>query len=337
MKKLLVFGLSAFASMAVAAQSGGKDNKQAKKDDKQASAAGVPGSTEVAQLDTSSVQLSESNPVNAAAGTNQLAADVALPTKKWGASVVTQSSVAGDSVYHISNRDTTVQNLVYAGVTYRTNDENTFGVRQYLNYNFAPAEATGAADNRAEMSWTTLTFTRKFDGIFGSDKISPMFWYYLPTHQSARDVDHNGIFRLDVEFDWTINPKWTVGYYLNPRQSFVPGNRFAAGADGKQSAVESTTNIYHWAIAYYNVSDKFQPYAFIGANHQFRTNDGMRSKLDKAVAAIGAQYSIGKNIILNPEIDAEEVLTTEGEVQTASARWLQNDDFTYLMTAVVSF
>ncbi len=260
-----------------------------------------------------------------------------VPKSKFSASIVSQGEYAGEQIQRVG--ETTISLINFAGVGYEIAKDTKLGVRQYFAFDIG-RESSGYA----ETQFSILTLGTKFAGIAGSEPIAPLFWYYLPTKTAIENVyskvtplEHNGIIRADAEIAWTLNPKWQVSYYLNPRQSIVPkAQAYVDNATGKTKIMESTTTLIHYGYLYYNVNDAIQPYGYVGMDNRMRTSD-QTSIRDHALLAIGANFTtLGGKLILNPEIYNKVVLKEDGKYAEAP-RWLQNDDLTYQMTAALLF
>ncbi len=273
----------------------------------------------------------------AVVGTSTASSEVKpVEAKKWSVALVSQASATNEAVQRIG--ESPVSTINYVGAGYKVTPDTKLGVRQYVAYNHTPGES-----NKGSLSWAAVTAGTKVSGLLGSEAIAPMFWYYVPTASTLKNilntdetVAHNGILRMDAEIAWNLNPKWTVSYYLNPRQSIIANNVSYTDRKGKKTDLESTTTLLHFGYLYYNVSDAIQPYASIGMDHRATTAD-MRSIKDHAMLAVGANFTMleGK-FILNPEISNIVPLKTDG-VYASAPRWLQSEDLAYELTAAVSF
>lgn len=242
-----------------------------------------------------------------------------------------------------------------AGVSYKLSKNEKVALKQYWHQGVGPK--TTAADNK--MTWAVLQYSTKIKGIFGSDEIAPLFWYYIPTAQN-RDLenglpngrlDSNGIFRADIEVPWTLTPKWTVSYYFNPRQSLIPGKQ-GVYEDGNLAAVkETTTTLLHYGFAYYNVNDVIQPYAALGFRHEFLTVDGFENTKNFAHPVVGCNFTFNKNIVLSTEINQDPSPgvpltstkyseTSPGQfsrtTQSESTGWLDSHNFNYEVILAIS-
>ena len=326
-------------------------NKAVKKMKKKKTKAGAsiqaaPASASVAQAMTpapAATPIVAMNPVTEtgtasapAAGTST-ASTAAAPAdaKKWSVSLVAQSNMSNENIKDLSKA--TYETINYIGAGYAVTKETKLGLRQYFSYNVEDGKAT-----KAISQWTVPTVSTKFKGIAGSDDIAPLFWYYAPTQTALKNVyntddrlEHYGILRMDAEVAWTLTPKWTVSYYLNPRQSMAPKQSYL-DTTGASKNIESTTTLIHYGYVYYNVSDAIQPYGYVGMDSRMTTRNFSSIK-DHALIGIGAGFTMfGGKFILNPEISNEVALKDNGEYASAP-RWFQSDDMNYQMTAVVAF
>ncbi|OFZ31974.1 MAG: hypothetical protein A2622_12110 [Bdellovibrionales bacterium RIFCSPHIGHO2_01_FULL_40_29] len=285
---------------------------------------------------TSSVAPAVENPTTstAPAATSTTAAPATEEGKKWSVALVLQASATNEAMKQLGSSE--VSTINYVGAGYKLNKTDKVGIRQYFSYATTPNKA-----NRVEQEPTVLTFGTKMAGIFGSDEIAPSVWYYIPNNGLTRayntdeTISHNGILRLDAEIAWTLNPKWTVSYYLNPRQSMVAKQSFV-DRDGKTQSIEADSRLIHYGYVYYNVSDAIQPYSYVGMDHRART-ETFTSHSDSALLGIGASFVMaGGKFVLNPEIANTVGLKSKG-VTVAAPRWLQSDDLEYVLTAAMSY
>lgn len=276
----------------------------------------------------------------AAAGTSTATtAATATEDKKWSASFVTQATASND-VVRLPLSEVPVDTINYVGAGYKISADTKLGFRQYFSYNIQPNQVA-----KGNAQWSVATLGTKFKGIAGSEGIAPLFWYYMPTREALKNVyntnageitDHYGILRMDAEIVWTLNPKWQISYYLNPRQSIVAKQAYSNVTTGKKSDIESTTTLIHYGYLYYNVTDTIQPYASVGMDSRMTTQN-FRSVKDHALLAVGASFSmLGGKVILNPEIGNEVALKDDGQYASAP-RWLQAEDITYQFTGAVTF
>lgn len=287
---------------------------------------------------SSAASTSDTKTAATAAGTSSTtAAAAAAPTKKWGATVVSQASASNDIV-RLPVDQVTVDTINYIGASYKVTSDTKVGVRQYFKYDVVPGEVA-----KGVLQWPAVTVGTKVNGIAGSDAIAPLFWYYVPTESAIKNVfgteagaiSHNGILRMDAEIVWTLNPKWQLSYYFIPRQSLVNKQSYQDLA-GKTKNIEAQTTLIQYGYAYYNLSDATQFYGFAGMDSRMTTAD-TRSIKDHALLGVGAVWTLlGGKVIINPEIGNEVALKDNGEYASAP-RWLQSEDIGYTLTGVLSF
>ncbi len=223
--------------------------------------------------------------------------------KRWSGSFSTVTYITHEQLQRVGEQTLDTINAVGAG--YKITKDTKLGVRQYFGY-----KVGRDSDGQATAQWLAATVGTKVNGILGSDAIAPTFWYYVPTdyalkniYTKERVIAHNGVLRMDAEIAWTLSPKVTVSYYLNPRQSLVSnGSQSYTDNSGKPASVESTTTLYHFAYAYYNVSDSIQPYVF-GAEHNRYAHVTGNMPFNNVLAGVGVNISaLGGKVTVNPEI-----------------------------------
>lgn len=274
-----------------------------------------------------------------AAGTSTAAPEVAAaPSKKWGAKLMIDAFTGKDGVQDISNA--TVSTINYLGASYKL-DAGSVGLRQYFTY-----ESTSGEDTSVQQDWTVLTFGTKFSGIMGSDEIAPLFWYYVPTTVALKknfgeqidgdDVEAFGVLRADANIAWTLSPKWSVGYYLNPRQTLIPTQDVIKGKTA--STLEATTRLVHWLSATYTINDAVNTYAYAGFDNRMAT-ERMTQVRDDQLVGIGMEFSmLGGKLLLNPEISSTTGMKAGGKtVEGTAASFLHPLNTTYELVTVVSF
>lgn len=273
-----------------------------------------------------------------AAGTSTAEATaVAAPSKKWGAKVVLDMWTDNEGAKDISKA--TVNSINYLGASYKL-DAGSVGLRQYFSYDSIPGQ-----DTAVKQDFTVLTFGTKLSGIMGSDEIAPLFWYYLPTSVAMKknfgtklsgdQIDSMGLLRMDASIDWTLSPKWSVGYYLNPRQS-LHATQTVINPAGAEALLEAQTRLVHWLSASYTVNDNIKGYFYGGFDNRMAT-ERLTSVRDDYTSGLGAEFSmLGGKVIINPEINITTPLKVGGEYVSAP-RWYQSEDFTYELVTVVAF
>lgn len=256
----------------------------------------------------------------------------ATATKSWSLTFVNQTSVGADQLNYANREDKTYEALNYAGFGYKLNPQNRIGVRQYFTLNHDGDKGV----DKTTMNDTVLTYTRSdLSGIFNSDKVSPTFWYYIPTSTASRDMNSNGNLRMDLEVPWTLTPKWTVSYYFNPRQNLIP-NGTIVDAEGKESPVFAKTTLIHYGILYYNFSDAISTYGYAGYIHRWKTAAATLTD-QEALLALGASFNLlGGKINLNPEISVTSVQVAKAK-QNAAEQIVQEKNISYVMTSAFVF
>lgn len=160
-----------------------------------------------------------------------------------------------------------------------------------------------------------------------------MFWYYLPGHTAeetnfGKDMDHfYGILRADIEVAYTLTPKWSASYYLNPRQTL--------GARDDEAKFERSTRLIHYANLYYNASDLTQFYINAGFDNRMST-ERLTSTSDAYLSAVGMSTSFfaGK-LILNPEIGVYTTLKSGG-VAAKEQELYKKENITYTLATILA-
>ena len=242
----------------------------------------------------------------------------------------------------------------YLSLGYKLDEVNTIGMRSYFGLNMGPDAANR---NQITDDLEALTFSRKVDGIFGSEKFSPTFFVFLPTSEALRSIRSNGILRADAEITWNLNPRWATIVYVSARQSFVPRPEIKKEAPADDSASQasvgtpasegpakdiavpaasqSLTSLIYTAALAYNVNDSIQPYALMGFRHRGLTAEGMKSVQDTALPEVGVNLGINKHFNAAIAISQEVALKEEGVIVN-DRKWLAADELTYNFIMAIS-
>lgn len=291
-----------------------KAKKEEKKDGAQVAPAAAPAQAQVAPA--------------AAAATSTAAA---APAKKWGVTLLNEIDATYDQGKDLSNKG--VSTINYVGASYKITATEKVGLRQYYTYDYDPKSEKTFETSDINQSFTVATISTKTKGLLGSDDIAPMFWYYMPGHTAeetnfGKDMDNfAGILRMDAEINWTLNPKWSVSYYLNPRQTL--------GAKDEEIGFEATSRLIHYANLYFNVSDETQIYANAGFDHKMATAN-QTSTSDYYLSAVGASFSFfGGKLNLNPEVNVTTPLKTKG-VAAANQELYKKENIGYAFVTAIS-
>ena len=267
-----------------------------------------------------------------AAATSTVAAPVTqAPAKKWGVTLLNESSVSYADGKNLS--DAVISTINYVGASYKITATEKVGLRQYYAYDYDQKSEKSFETSDINQSFTVATISTKTKGIFGSDDISPMFWYYLPGHTAEvtnfkKDMDHfYGILRMDAEVNFTLNPTWSVSYYANPRQTL--------GAKDAEAKFEATTRLIHYANLYYNLNDSTQFYVNAGFDHKMGT-ESLTSTSDAYMSAVGAAFSfLGGKLNVYPEISVYTALKSGG-VATKSQELYKKDNIGYALATAIA-
>lgn len=269
-----------------------------------------------------------------AAGASTATLPAAAPAKKWGVTLVNENSVDNGQIK--TTDEMVIGSVNYAGVSYKTSNTNKVGLRQYMNYEFDSKNTTNT-----KQSFTVATFSTKTKGLLGSDDVAPQLWYYIPNATAeatnyGKDLEHfYGQLRLDAEIQWTLNPKWAVSYYLNPRQSFGAKESFINENTGAAGSFEATTRLIHYANLYYTVNDNIQTYVNAGVDHRM-SSERETSTSDTYISAIGAGFTFfGGKLAFYPEISAATNLKSGG-AYTDAPKFYRKEQLSYTLATVIA-
>jgi hypothetical protein len=252
--------------------------------------------------------------------------------KSWSITLMNQTSVDAADAHYASNGKKNFSALNYAGVGYKLNAKNRIGLRQYFSIDHNGP--TGA--NTTTVNDAVLTYSHSgVAGILNSDALTPSVWYYAPTSDSSRQVSSNGQLRMDLEIPWTLTPKWTVSYYLNPRQNFIPEG-VLVNDKGEENPVFSKTTLIHYGYLYYSFSDSVSAYTYGGYMHRMKTTTATLTD-QSAMLGLGASFSfLGGKINLNPEVSVASVQVA-GAASSAAEEIIQEKNVSYVLSSAFVF
>lgn len=304
-----------------------KKKAAAKKDEKKDSAA------------TATEQAPQAAVAPAAATSTAAAPAAQAPAKKWGVTLLNESAVDYAGGKDIGRA--TISTINYIGASYKITATEKLGLRQYYTYDHDQQSEKNFESSDIKQSFTVATVSTKTKGILGSDDISPVFWYYMPGHTAeinnfGHDMDDfYGILRADAVIAWTLSPKWTVSYYLNPRQTLGAKAEFINENTGKAGSFEPSTRLVHYGYVYYNQTDATQFYGYAGFDNRMTTAT-MTSSSDAYLSGVGIYSTFfGGKLALNPEISVATTLKSAG-VAAKEQELYKKENISYVLATVLS-
>ncbi|HEY8270904.1 MAG TPA: hypothetical protein VIG33_08440 [Pseudobdellovibrionaceae bacterium] len=246
---------------------------------------------------------------------------------KWSFNALAQAEIASSEMHYSNSTDKTVDFTNAVGLGYKFNKENSIGFKQYFDVKHDGQKKT----NKADLSYPVLTYGHTFQGVAKSDPVSALFWYYVPVTATDYKVQNNGLLRMDAEVNWTLSPKWSLSYYLNPRQSLIPTETTL-----DDNPVFAKTTLIHFGTLYYNVNDTISYYLNVGFRHDWKTASLDLVK-EQYLTNLGASFSFfGGKLNLNPEIDYAVVLPRSGQSLEVASTYAEAN-LSYLLTTAVVF
>lgn len=259
--------------------------------------------------------------------TTTATADDVSKKSPYGFLIVSAIEVAADD-FRDRNSKAALSTTNGVGATYKISPDSKIGIRQYFTYLNDVDKG-----NKFDMASTTLTYSQKFAGFWGSDEVAPTVWYYLPTTEKAIQDRSNGKLRASAFIGWTINPKWTFTYFLDPRQSFLPTS---VGADGSETF--SHTTWIHGGSFSYNFSDAFSIYQGVGTTEDLRTSS--MTLLDESLDVSTGMYITFGKVLLIPDM-TNSVSTRKGAERPAgrsiSSALYRAEETTYSISMLANF
>ncbi len=249
----------------------------------------------------------------------------------WSFSALTQLGLESSDVHYSNSSDKSVEITNAVGIGYKLNKENRLGLKQY----FTMSHDGQKKKNTADMSYPVLTYGHTFKGVAKSDPVSVLFWYYVPVTATDYKIQNNGILRMDAEFNWTLSPKWSVSYYLNPRQTLIP-TATSIEIEGNAVPMYAKSTLIHYGNIYYSVNDVITYYLNAGFRHDWKTSDFALVK-EQYLTNLGANFSfLGGKFSLSPEIDYAVALPgSSSNFEVASA--YNESNLSYVLSASVVF
>ncbi len=249
--------------------------------------------------------------------------------KSWSLSFITQAEIAAAEANYQNSKSVNTLNSV--GGSYNLSKDRRIGLRQY----FSVAHDGQSGENATTMMDAAVTYgLSNLKGVFGTDPLAPTFYYVVPTSQSSIDARSNGAVRMDAEFAWTLNPKWTVSYNVSPRQSFVPNGSMLV--EGREVPLFAKTTLIHYAALYYSLGDFAQAYTTGGLLHRWKTSDMSTNERNLLLAA-GMNFAfIGGKIMLTPVVSVEsKQIASAASLPTEEV--LQEKNISYALTGAFVF
>ena len=214
------------------------------------------------------------------------------------------------------------------GFTYKTSETSKWGVRQYFTY-----LRDVDAGSKFERSNSVVTYSRKVNGILGSDDIVPVVWYYLPVTEKAIAERSNGKMRLTAYVNWTLNPKVGVTYFFDPRQGFTPSS---IGEDGSERF--SHTTLVHGLSVSYSLSDSISFYQGVGTTEDWKTSGF--TLLDESVDISTGMYITLGPVLLIPDITNSLTMKQSGarpDTRSANSTLYRAEEVTYSVSMLATF
>lgn len=214
------------------------------------------------------------------------------------------------------------------GLTYKTSETTKWGFRQYFTYT-----RDTDSGSKFERSNSVVTYSFKTAGLLGSDEIVPLVWFYLPVTDKAVAERSNGKFRFTAYVNWTLNPQWSVTYFLDPRQGFTPQS---ISQDGKEKF--SHTTLIHGVSLSYSLSDNVSFYQGIGTTEDWRTSN--LSLLDESLDISTGMYVTVGPVLFVPDITNSVATRQNGlrpESRSSQSSLYRAEEVTYSVSMLASF
>lgn len=259
--------------------------------------------------------------------TTTTVSETAKPKSNFGFVAISAMEVGAADIRD-RNHHAAVNTTNALGLTYKTSETSKIGFRQYFTY-------LRDTDNgsKFERSNTVVTYSFKTKGILGSDEIVPLVWYYIPVTEKALAEKSNGKVRFTAYVNWTLNPKWGVTYFFDPRQGFTPSS---VGEDGKDRFSHST--LIHGVSLSYNLSDSISFYQGVGTTEDWKTSS--LTLLDESLDISTGMYITLGPVLLIPDITNSFATRQSGarpDSRNLQSSLYRAEDVTYSVSMLASF
>ncbi len=308
--KKIIFGLALSAALAANAQMGATKATQLPKKSMKttARAAAAKQLAKNSPVIVAPVVAANDAALEARASSQTSTATVAAvaPTaaKKWSASLVTDNSAgvasnAKDGKYETRAQNLNILSLNYVGLKYKLTDNSYASAQQFFSYK---KQGNDSADQQESVSAyvTRLVYGMQKNTVAGSDEFEIPVRLVIPDSTTANTSGLRYALNSPIEIGWTLSPKVTVSYLLYPRISVY--------ANSETSAFK----LQNGPIAYYNVTDKVQPYAAINMDSQFTKLSALTKSSDSWELEAGVNLTLPAKIMLTPAIGQSHSLTAGG-------------------------
>lgn len=241
---------------------------------------------------------------------------------KFGFLAVSGIEVSANDVRDRGSR-AAMSTLNAIGLTYKPNEDTKWGLRQYFTY-----LSDVDKGNQFEVANPTITYSNKIKSLLGSDEFSPLLWYYIPTSDTSRTEKSNGKLRFTAYVNWTLNPRWTATYFLDPRQTLNPQTELS---------FSKTTWIHGGSLAY-NFNDKISVYQGVGTTHEWKTSEFKLN--EESIDISTGMYITAGPVLLIPDI-TNSIPTKSGgqtpKTKKAVSTLYRAEEIKYSLSIIASF
>lgn len=295
-----------------------------------------PGSTSPGDGNASSTGTTSPGPGSPASGSSTLTTQQAVkkPSKTFSATLLSEMGVPAADANNPEMADKNFASLNYLALGYKISEIDKIALRQYFTANHVVAKDKPSKDEFV-MGDTVATWSHKAGKILASEQISPLFYYYAPTSEASQAIKSAGTLRMDMNIEYLFTPKWSVSYFLSPRQSIVPDSTTIA--DGKPKNNFAKTSYIHYGALTHNFSDDVSAYGYAGFIHRWQTSSFSLDE-EAPIGGIGASFStFGGVLVLNPELYFEMPTVKNGLNTAAGGPAISEEYLTYQLVASVTF
>lgn len=249
----------------------------------------------------------------------------------WEGTLSNEMTVTAGALNY-NSKDRSYEAVNYVGAAYKWGGKNKIGLRQYFTLSH---DADKGTHNRT-MDDAVVTYSRKdMAGVLGSKELSPGVRYYLPTSEQSQSLHSHGVFRADLQLDWTLTPQWEISYSFTPRQYFIPEGE-SLDDSGAAKAIFAKTRLTHYGLLTYCINDSYSAYTYCGFDHSWRTSRVSLTDEDLLLGLGMEFYFFDGKIYLNPEISVTSPRFADA-AKAANEPVLQEKNISYVLTSEFRF
>lgn len=288
-------------SLAVASSTTSSAVADTNKSTSQTSSTNVSSSTTQPALTSPSDAASNSAATATAAqgtSTSTVAKDQAAK-KKWSVSILGQGSWKATELNYIKNVE-----KQQVGGSVVTSLATSYKVEDKTSVSFALnlKSEINVLDDKTNLRSTKNTVVMPYVGltqadmgsILGSDPLALSYRYYVPVSEGALKAQISGKLYFLTILNWTLDPNWSLLYYINPRMTL------SRSIDDGQNY-----EIYQGFGPSYSFNDNVSVYYTAGLSSNVTNAKNKYQLASNAFANEVGLYVMAGKVLINPSISEE--------------------------------